>query len=455
MQRAHGRPARCAATCACPSDAERPLLDAYRRGDLSARGRDRALRVARTIADLAGQRRGAARARGRGARLPPRDERRRRGGGVSGAARALRRLPARGRGSSRGWPARSRSRRHQKRRLREILALSEEQLVAALGGARAGAHRRRVRAPGRRRAARRGRRGGARRRLPPRPRLPRAPARPRRRAGRALRRRRRRPAGGARAAPTSSRDRARWRSSGRGGRRPTALEVARALGRGLAAAGVTVVSGMALGRRQRGARRGARVQRARRWRCWPAGRTCPIRRARRACTGLIAERGCVVGELPPGFARAALVLSRRATASSPRSAHMTIVVEAARALGLADHRRDRDRPRARRRRRPGPGHGVALGGDQRAAARRRHRHPRRAPTCSTSPVGVDRHEAAVLQLEPRLRGAAGRGRRRPRHARRAGRRPRRSRRTLAALTELELLGHLRRAAGGRYVVIPT
>jgi magnesium chelatase family protein len=36
-----------------PDDVERPLVDAYRRGDLSARGRDRTLRLARTIADLA------------------------------------------------------------------------------------------------------------------------------------------------------------------------------------------------------------------------------------------------------------------------------------------------------------------------------------------------------------------------------------------------------------------
>ena len=34
--------------------AERALLAAYRAGRLSARGRDRALRVAQTVADLAG-----------------------------------------------------------------------------------------------------------------------------------------------------------------------------------------------------------------------------------------------------------------------------------------------------------------------------------------------------------------------------------------------------------------
>jgi magnesium chelatase family protein len=39
---------------AVDEDAERALLDAYRRGTLSARGRDRALRVARTVADLGG-----------------------------------------------------------------------------------------------------------------------------------------------------------------------------------------------------------------------------------------------------------------------------------------------------------------------------------------------------------------------------------------------------------------
>jgi magnesium chelatase family protein len=35
------------------AEVERPLVDAYRRGELSARGRDRTLRLARTIADLA------------------------------------------------------------------------------------------------------------------------------------------------------------------------------------------------------------------------------------------------------------------------------------------------------------------------------------------------------------------------------------------------------------------
>lgn len=49
---AHMDPATLRAAVRLEDDAERPLSDAYRRGDLSARGRDRALRVARTVADL-------------------------------------------------------------------------------------------------------------------------------------------------------------------------------------------------------------------------------------------------------------------------------------------------------------------------------------------------------------------------------------------------------------------
>jgi DNA processing protein len=69
-------------------------------------------------------------------------------------------------------------------------------------------------------------------------------------------------------------------------------------------------------------------------------------------------------------------------------------------------------------------------------------------------VGVERHEPALLHLEPRLRdllGAVADGRDTLAALTHA---PAQVAPTLAALTELELLGHLRRGAGGRYVVIP-
>ena len=70
-------------------------------------------------------------------------------------------------------------------------------------------------------------------------------------------------------------------------------------------------------------------------------------------------------------------------------------------------------------------------------------------------LGLGRHVETDpgAGLEPRLRVAAARGRRRPRHARGA-RGARTSQSTLAGLTELELLGLLRRVAGGRYVWRP-
>jgi DNA processing protein len=69
-------------------------------------------------------------------------------------------------------------------------------------------------------------------------------------------------------------------------------------------------------------------------------------------------------------------------------------------------------------------------------------------------VGIERHDPAPLHLPPRLRDLLGEvadGRDTLATLTRA---PSDVHPTLAALTELELLGHLRRAPGGRYVVIP-
>ena len=57
VQRADGLRAAARPHALATPEAETTLLDAYRRGSLSARGRDRALRVARTVADLAGSER--------------------------------------------------------------------------------------------------------------------------------------------------------------------------------------------------------------------------------------------------------------------------------------------------------------------------------------------------------------------------------------------------------------
>ena len=102
--------------------------------------------------------------------------------------------------------------------------------------------------------------------------------------------------------------------------------------------GITVVSGMALGDRRRRAPRRARRAAGRRSRCSPAGRTCAYPRRHRASTAQIARAGSSSPSCRPASAPLPLELSRRATGSWPRSAQMTVVVEAARAVGLADHR---------------------------------------------------------------------------------------------------------------------
>ena len=93
------------------------------------------------------------------------------------------------------------------------------------------------------------------------------------------------------------------------------LEVARALGRGLAAAGVTVVSGMALGV-DSAAHAGALESSGRTVAVLAGGADVPYPPSKARLHQLIGERGWS-SELPPGFV-AALGASRRATGSSRR-----------------------------------------------------------------------------------------------------------------------------------------
>ena len=111
-------------------------------------------------------------------------------------------------------------------------------------------------------------------------------------------------------------------------RRPYGPEMAHALGRGLGAAGVPVVSGLALGIDADRPPRLPRRRRARRSRCSPAGPTLPTRAATAACTSRSASAGVVVSELPPGQRpfRWSFPARNRIMAGLAR---MTVVVEAA------------------------------------------------------------------------------------------------------------------------------
>jgi DNA processing protein len=341
--------------------------------------------------------------------------------------------------------------RHQKRRLREILALSEEELVAGLGGARAGAIaeefervdvdalRAAVERSGLDAVCRHDRAYPARLRD-----LDDAPAalfvaggvgRLEGLAGSDLEQ-------GPRAVAVV------------GTRRASAdgLEVARALGRGLAAAGVTVVSGMALGV-DSAAHTGALESTGRTVAVLAGGADVPYPPSKARLHHLIGERGCIVGELPPGFVAMRWCFPARNRIIAAL-AHMTVVVEAARRSGsliTAEIAIDIGREVGAV---PGPVTAWRAAGTN-ELLRDGATVIRDAADALDVAIGVDRHEATVLHLEPRLRallGAVADGRDTLAALASA---PAAVAPTLAALTELELLGHLRRAAGGRYVVIPT
>jgi DNA processing protein len=341
--------------------------------------------------------------------------------------------------------------RHQKRRLREILALSEEELVAGLGGARAVAiaeEFERLDVDALRDAVARSGLEVVCRHDPVYPArlrdLDDAPAalfvagglgRLQELAGADLEQ-------GPRAVAIVGTRRA----------STDGVEVARALGRGLAAAGVTVVSGMALGV-DSAAHGGSLESSGRTVAVLAGGADVPYPPSKRRLHGLIVERGCVVGELPPGFVAMRWCFPARNRIIAALG-HMTIVVEAARRSGsliTAEIAIDIGREVGAV---PGPVMAWRSAGTN-ALLRDGATVIRDAADALDVAVGVDRHDAAVLHLEPRLRALLG--------AVADGRDtlaalacvPAEVAPTLAALTELELLGHLRRAAGGRYVVIPT
>jgi DNA processing protein len=234
---------------------------------------------------------------------------------------------------------------------------------------------------------------------------------------------------------------------------PDGLEVARGLGRGLAAAGVTVVSGMALGV-DSAAHAGALDGGARTVAVLAGGADVPYPPSKARLHHLISERACVVGELPPGFVALRWCFPARNRIIAALG-QMTIVVEAARRSGsliTAEIAADLGREVGAV---PGPVTAWRSAGSN-ALLRDGATLIRDAGDALDGVVGVERHADAppLLHLEPRLREllrdvADGRD-----TLAALSRVPGDVAPTLAALTELELLGHLRRVAGGRYVVIP-
>jgi DNA processing protein len=241
---------------------------------------------------------------------------------------------------------------------------------------------------------------------------------------------------------------------------PDGDEVARALGRGLAAAGVTVVSGMAIGI-DSAAHAGALEVGGRTLAVLGGGADRPSPAGRRALHRALVERGAVVSELPPGFAPFRWCFPARNRIIAALSA-LTVVVEAAERSGsliTADFAAALGRdvgavpgsPLAWRSAGAndllrdgavvvrsaadvldavlGSGARLAPGaGPQRAAS---HRFAGLEPRLRhiIDAVGAGRDTVAALAAAPADVADV-----------------------LAAVTELELLGLLRRAPGGRYVL---
>jgi DNA processing protein len=232
---------------------------------------------------------------------------------------------------------------------------------------------------------------------------------------------------------------------------PDGLEIATSLGRGLAAAGVTVVSGMALGV-DSAAHGGAVVVGGRTIAVLAGGADVPYPPTKARLYQRILEHGCVVAELPPGFvARRWCFPARNRIIAA--LAHATVVVEAARRSGsliTAEIATDLGRDVGAV---PGPVTAWRSAGAN-ALLRDGATLIRHASDALDLAVGIDCHEPPALHLPPRLRELLSEVSNGRDTVASLTSTPSEVHATLAGLTELELLGHLRRVAGGRYVVIP-
>ena len=232
---------------------------------------------------------------------------------------------------------------------------------------------------------------------------------------------------------------------------PYGGEVARALGRGLAAADVPVVSGLAFGV-DAAAHAGALEVRGPTLAVLGGGADRPYPASKTRLYGAIRRAGCVVSELPPGFAGHKWCFPARNRIIAAL-AGVTVVVEAAERSGsliTAELARDLGREVA-----AVPGHVTATNAVGTNALLKDGAHVVRDAgdvldlVCG---VGAWRERPRGDQVPERLRpllAAVADGRDTVDALAAAGHPIGEA---MAALGELELLGHVHRAAGGRYVV---
>ena len=235
---------------------------------------------------------------------------------------------------------------------------------------------------------------------------------------------------------------------------PYGLEVARSLARGLGAAGITVLSGMALGV-DSAAHAGALEVGAPTVAVLPGGADRPYPASKRALYRRIQSTGGIVSELPPGTLPRRWMFHARNRIIAGLGA-MTVVIEARRARVRSSPLRSRAgsaAPSARspvgspRRSRGGP---TSCSGPAECwcGARRTY------STGCSEPVCARRRERARADVRPELRAlleAIGDGYDTAGALRRAGLEVDLG---LAALASLELAGYVRREAGGRFSVLP-